>query len=213
MRFVDPDGMRVDEWELNNETGELKNVKDTDKDIVFIVDNKTGQRTGEQLEYSEDNVINKSVRNTQDAQGKPISITNLSFKNKKDGADFYDFAVKNTGDNIEWSYLDLTPLVNPNQELFSVFNSGREGEEAGGASMAELLSSENPISYRINEVGHSHTRSDAEICTSENDRDNRDKVLSKNPNCRFFLTFKSNKKFQSREYTHDDNTFHCGEFK
>ena len=96
---VDPSGMMDDEWEFSAK-GEVKNVKESDRDVFYKVD-ENGNRTGEKLEF-ENRIINGQMTFSTKS-GTQVSY--LEINNEQDAQILFEFLSHNTTEEFtEWGY-------------------------------------------------------------------------------------------------------------
>gem|GEM_PF-4093348 len=128
--FIDPNGMNLDTWELNESTGAMNKVEDNDKpDELFIVDKKGNRKVdsnGEQIKFTmeRDGQIEDRVQGTQSVEydalvnGEPQTRTKdvpfeiYKFENQKNAVSFFEFLEKNAKTGNEYDLLQYTESNN-----------------------------------------------------------------------------------------------------
>ncbi|WP_256367568.1 MULTISPECIES: JAB-like toxin 1 domain-containing protein [unclassified Lentimicrobium] len=200
--------MVVDEYELNINNGEIKNVGDSDNDVVYAVtenDDGTTTRTGASVEFSGKPI--ESVVNKGDSEeGKPIQ--NVSVENTSDGEKLFSFVIEQTGENQEWGLVDYS--LN-NQEAKSVVTtSGNERKDSESSRIVAVLTG-NP-NAKIHKADHSHPVRPTSEHSSEGDRAVRDKVISNNSEAEVNIHFNQGNRWYKRSIKNDTKYFYKGEF-
>ncbi len=207
IRFIDPDGMNVDEYELNIESGEVKNVGDSDVDVVHAVKptaNGSTERTGDNITLSGKSIegIAKKGASIENKAAQVIGVSN-----PVDGDKLFNFVKEQTGENQEWSVIDYTEN---NNSKSLVTTSGLTGSDhIGGTLVEQKLAASNTT---VTRADHNHPDIPTSHQSSTGDRDIRDQVLQKNPNASVNIHFKLSNSWTSRSIVHDDKNFHSGEF-
>ena len=207
MRFVGPDGMRVDEYEFNTGTGKLEYIKASDNDVVYsVTSNEDGSttRTGEKVEFEGKPIT--AVRSRGDSvEGMPRQIIGVS--NTDDGDKLFDFIKTQTGESQEWSILNYSENNGTPQSLIST--SGLKSKDPDGAAYTQEMSTNPDI--LILKSDHNHpVGGDASHMSSSGDRAIRDAVLKNNPDAKVNIHYKENKKWTSRSILNDTKTHNDG---
>ncbi len=209
IRFIDPNGMWVDQYELNRKTGEIKKVQESDNDVVYAVINRndgTSERTGESIEFSGEVITITSLGKTnEDMYASIIEVSNTS-----DGDALFNFVIEQTGDLQEWSILDYS--VNGNNPTSKVSTSGFEKRHPIATNQIEDIS--NKPGNKITRFDHNHPSRDTQEYSSKGDRDARDKVLKNNKDAKVNIFFrgKNNQKWFHRSIRNDTKVHFKGEF-
>ncbi|MFZ4399770.1 MAG: JAB-like toxin 1 domain-containing protein [Bacteroidales bacterium] len=183
----------MDEWEVNQETGEMKNVKETDRDVLFVVDNKE-----KRIKDSDEKVKSQDIgekhsmskkTGTIDSQNdklEPIKVnyTGLNFKTEESSDKAFNFLADNT--DVEWSQITSTSNIGENpKNNSSIYTSHRPKEEHAGAYFALRLKTSN---MNLIKFSHSHPRFEPDgYKTSESDVATKDVLLKVHPDAIFKL--------------------------
>jgi len=123
IKFIDPNGMNADVWELNSDTGALDKIEENDRaDELYIVDKNGNRKTdsgGNQVKFTmerdeqieERYISSKYVPYTPRVGGKRIEATKeipfevFSFENQDNAKSFFEFLEKNSNAGNEFDLL------------------------------------------------------------------------------------------------------------
>jgi RHS repeat-associated protein len=123
IKFIDPNGMNADVWELNSDTGALNKIEENDKpDELYIVDKNGDRKTdsdGNQVKFTmerdeqieERYTSSKCVTYTPRLGGKRSEATKeipfevFSFENQDNAKSFFEFLEKNSNAGNEFDLL------------------------------------------------------------------------------------------------------------
>ena len=205
IRFIDPDGMRVDEYELNKESGEIKHVAESPNDVVHVVDD-SGKRTGEKVEF-EGKPITKFKNRGESKEGKPRQM--ISVSNSSDGNKLFNFIKEQTGERQEWSIINFTENNGSPQSLITTSGT-RDSDYDGGVITRQRAGDSN---IKILTAEHNHPIRDTSHISSEGDQSVRDAVLQNNPEAKVIIHYKEGgRKWTSRSINNDTKQFNDGKF-
>ncbi|MBW6464581.1 MAG: hypothetical protein K0B84_10425 [Firmicutes bacterium] len=110
IRLIDPDGMRIDDYGIDDD-GKIKKIRDTEDkyDMLYAVDgNGEVEDTDGQSGITESDGVklSKGILNdkqTGESSGNPYSYFSIS--DNQSATEFFEFAAENS--NVEWSHLSF----------------------------------------------------------------------------------------------------------
>ncbi len=123
IRFIDPNGMNLDTWELNENTGALNKVEDNDRpDELYIVDKNGNRKTdgnGNQIKFTmerdgqiQDRILSYEkveydvmVKGKRETRTKDVPFEIYQFENQENAVSFFEFLEKNAKAGNEYDML------------------------------------------------------------------------------------------------------------
>jgi RHS repeat-associated protein len=199
IRFIDPNGMYVDIYELDINTGEMTWVEESNNDVVYAVSEEsdgTKKRTGDKVTF-EGKPIKGIKPGGFSAEGK--AIQSIFIDNASDGSKLFDFVVSHTGENQEWSLMDYS-INDKNPESLITTSGLLEKDPHGGLELARVVDSKYAQVFKLD---HNHPDLFRPYWTNKSDWGVRDKVLGKNKDATLNLHYKQSGRWTSRDIKSD----------
>ena len=193
LRFIDPDGMLEDDYQLK-ENGEIELIRKTDDktDKLYVSDSKGEVNKDKSIEVQKgvlDNVQSGVVTSSDNKQTASYDFMQVS--GGEEAKQLFEFVANNS--NVEWSIIQTCD----NNFISTTHDAGMEAGSTGILTNKDLIPNRN----NVNEIDHSHPGgiklpSGLEDPNAKGDVQNAANVSKKSPNAKFNI------------YTPSDGAYH-----
>ena len=178
IKFIDPNGMNIDEWEINKKGQIVNRIENKNEDSFHIVDDN-GKRTGESIKFDYRTVKDELKENFQLTTGEQENLFAFEIDSERNADKLFDFMADPQNTNKEWA------KAKTDDNRYFVGNTTGDND----VSMANYLMQVS--GYNL--TSHTHSHLPTSLAGPNPSFEDFDSKRHFTPNCMQFIYFPSNK--------------------
>ena len=174
LKYIDPNGMSFDEWDLNKKGETVKHIENKTEDSFHIVDDNGDRIEGKSISFEYRTITDTNQPNVRikykDGTIEDKTLTLFSVKGDENAKRLFEFMANPYNTSVEWTHAKIGSSGSQN----NIIGSSNDFSSTAAGHYLRLTN------YTLKEVNHNHPS--GKYYPSDGDRDGASKYKESNLN-------------------------------